>query len=287
MSPRSRLIRLALVALLSFLGGYALARRPVPGAVAATVNGQPISTVELQRETDRRFGKEVLRDLIHQCLIQQQAERQKLKVDNQAIEQRLTLMKSQPQVQAGLQSGELREEDLRRNLATLIPLDQMVEEKLTEQEEEAYFQLHQEELERVEVRHILVSTVEEADKVAQLARKPKADFAALAKTHSQDPQTRDRGGHMGWLHRNELEPELAEELFSLKEGEVSDPLTGGDGIHVFCVTQRQVGLQALLPTVRERLVAEKRGEFLEKLKAQARIEVFPPYQGLDSLKAEE
>lgn len=280
MSTGLRILRLATIAGISFGLGYALAHRhqSPTGKTAARVNGEAISVSELQVELQKRFGADVLRDLVHQRLILQEAKKQKLKQDPAVIEKRLAEMKKQPQVQAMLKSGQVEEGDLRRNLSTLVPLDALVVSQLTVDEENDYLKRHQDEMESVTVQHILLLDPSEADKVYAEARQPKADFGALCKKYSLDSRTKNQGGLLGELHRGELEPDVAETLFHLKTGEVSPPIQGEDGIHLFRLVSSKTGLDELRPQIRERLISARRGDYLEELRAAAKIETVPPYR---------
>lgn len=279
MSEKTRLLRLALVALFSFGAGYGFSwwrQAQARSAVAARVNGEEILASELQNETVKRFGSDVLRDLVHQRLILQEARKRKLAVDPQAIERRLKQMKAQPQAQAMLRSGEVSEADLKRNLSTLVPLEQLVASEIGADEEAEFLQQHAADLESLTVQHILVKDEETARKVAEEARS--GDFGALAKKYSLDKRTAGQGGNLGELHRSELSPEMAEALFELPEGEVSEPIPGQDGFHLFKVLKRRTSLEDLRPQIREMLIMAKRGEFLEDLRSSAKIEVLPPYR---------
>lgn len=275
-----RILRLAVVAGVCFAAGYGLARQQSnPAAkIAARVNGEPIAAAELENELQKRFGADVLRDLVHQRLILQEARKQNVKTDPAVIDKRLAEMKKQPQVQAMLKSGQVEEGDLRRNLSTLVPLDALLQSQLTVEEELEYLKRHQDEMESVTVQHILMLDAAEAEKVQAQAREPKADFAALAKKYSLDSRTKNQGGLLGEVHRGEVSPEIADALFALKEGEVSPPIQSEDGIHLFRVVKSKTGLEELRPEIRERLISARRGDYLEELRSAAKIETLPPYR---------
>lgn len=277
MSTGLRVLRLALVAGFSFAAGFGVARLP-RNEVAARVNGEPISAGELHGELQKRFGPDVLRDLVHQRLILQEARKQNLKIDPSIIDRRLEEMKKQPRAQAMLKAGQTTESDLRRNLSTLVPLDTLVQSQLTVEEEIDYLKRHQDEMESVTVQHILLLDPAEADRVYAEARQPKADFAALAKKHSLDSRTKNQGGLLGEIHRGEVGPEVADVLFALKPGEVAPPVPGEDGIHLFRVVKSKTGLEELRPEIRERLISARRGDYLEELRAGAKIETVAPYR---------
>ena len=59
-----------------------------------------------------------------------------------------------------------------------------------------------------------------AEDVLSRARKPDIDFSRLAKTYSAGP-ARARGGDMGFLTRNQLEPSIAAVVFTLQPGKLA------------------------------------------------------------------
>ena len=280
MSTGLRLARLLAVAGCSFALGYGICwqRARSDREVAARVNGEEIPAAELRSELLKRFGPDVLRDLVHQRLIMQEALKRKVKIDNAQIDKRLKEMKAQPEVQAMLKSGQVEEADLRRNLTTMGPLDALVKGQLTLEEENQFYKQHRSELESLTVQQILLLDKAEAEKVHDEAGKAGSDFAALAKKYSLDSRTRSQGGLLGEVHRGELEPELAETLFALKPGQISDTIESEDGIHIFRVVSSKTGLDELRPQIQERLTAAKRGDFVEELRATAKIETVPPYR---------
>jgi len=69
--------------------------------------------------------------------------------------------------------------------------------------------------------------------VAQLRKG--GDFAALAKAHSDDSVSAEKGGDLGGIKRNStgLPAEVRSTVFGLKPGEVSDPLRQPAGFYIF------------------------------------------------------
>jgi parvulin-like peptidyl-prolyl isomerase len=92
--------------------------------------------------------------------------------------------------------------------------------------------------EHVHARHILVDTLEEAESLHDQLVKG-ADFATLARTYSQDPNTREVEGDLGWFPRGILTvPEVEEVAFSLNPGEFSQPVPSLLGYHIVQVVER-------------------------------------------------
>ena len=98
---------------------------------------------------------------------------------------------------------------------------------------------------RVKLQHILIrvgSRSEEEAKnftdslVAQL--KSGRSFEELAKTYSEGAEAKD-GGEMGWMEKGQLLGEIDEKVFSLNEGETTEPIHSSLGYHIFKVVERQ------------------------------------------------
>jgi peptidyl-prolyl cis-trans isomerase SurA len=58
------------------------------------------------------------------------------------------------------------------------------------------------------------------------------DFAALAKKYSQDVNTAQGGGDLGWFQLDQFGPELANALAPLKDNEISQPFQTDVGWHI-------------------------------------------------------
>lgn len=133
--------------------------------------------------------------------------------------------------------------------------------------------------------HILVKTREEADKLAAELKKAPGRFAELAKKHSQDPGSAEKGGDLGWFGRGMMVPAFEQAAFRQKEGEIGAPVQSDFGWHVIRVTGVQAAKSRSLQEVRGELVAE-----LAKQKGARRFaeaaEAFSNmvYEQADSLK---
>lgn len=113
--------------------------------------------------------------------------------------------------------------------------------------------------ERVQARQILIR-VEEGDAEAEAQARQTlaglrqqleegADFAALAREHSQDPGTADQGGELGWVDRGAFAGTLAEAVFALSVGEVTEPVATRYGVHLVQVQDRRASVTRSLEEV--------------------------------------
>ena len=97
----------------------------------------------------------------------------------------------------------------------------------------------------VETRHILLKVNQDADPdtvkktkdraldILKLAKEGK-DFAKLAKQYSEGP-TRDKGGYLGKFKKEAMVKPFADMAFSLKAGEISEPVRTQFGWHLIKV----------------------------------------------------
>jgi len=90
---------------------------------------------------------------------------------------------------------------------------------------------------RASARHILVSSLDKALELKKQADSG-ADFAALAKSHSSCPSSRD-GGSLGTFSKGDMVPEFDTVVFgALPVGQVSDPVKTQFGYHLIKVEKR-------------------------------------------------
>lgn len=96
-------------------------------------------------------------------------------------------------------------------------------------------------------------------------------FPQLARDQS-DSESRHRNGELGWLSRGELPAKLDDVVFSLDEGVPSQPVTVQDGVHLFFVASinlaRDGGIVEAMPVLRERLLARRMDELINRIVAE-------------------
>lgn len=112
----------------------------------------------------------------------------------------------------------------------------------------------------------------------------RADFAALARTHSQDGSARE-GGDLGWASPGLFVPEFENAMNALKVGEVSQPVPSRFGVHLIQVVERR----QIKPTqadqrnmvraeVREKKLEQAYASWARELRDRAYVEYRQPRQ---------
>jgi peptidyl-prolyl cis-trans isomerase SurA len=119
-----------------------------------------------------------------------------------------------------------------------------------------------------------------AESLGERAREG-ADFAALARQHSDDAATREAGGMLGRLRPGQLHPTLDRLVLGLELGEVSTPVRVGEAVFVIKLLERDESelpsFEESRPELGERVYLEKmakaRRHWLDSLRRQTHVDV--------------
>ena len=131
--------------------------------------------------------------------------------------------------------------------------------------------------EQVDLDVIAVSTEAAANDILKRLQSG-ADFAALAKSTSEDP-TASAGGKLGWVTRTDLNPELAGIVFAIPPGQVvPSPVKSNGKWFVIKIAGRRNQASPPYGEVRDRLrkeiVDERAADWTQKVLAGRTIRVF-------------
>ena len=150
----------------------------------------------------------------------------------------------------------------RRQIAVLtaLPQDLKARVKVTDDEIKAYYEAHKNAFgapERRTVEQIVLANEEEAKKAAEDLKNNKTTWADLARAKGLS----DADLKLGTFTRdNYPDPQLAKDIFSLKEGEISKPLKGALSVSLARVTKIEPG--------HTRSLDEVRNEIADKIKLE-------------------
>lgn len=143
---------------------------------------------------------------------------------------------------------------------------------------------------RVRARHVLLSVPAGADEAArdsvrELADSLRemaaegADFAALAREHSEDPGSARTGGDLGWFERGRMVKPFEDAAFALQPGEVSDVVETPFGLHIIKVEERESPSMDAdrAGQFREQVIGQRRqaslNEYVEQLREPLELEI--------------
>jgi len=147
------------------------------------------------------------------------------------------------------------------------------EERLKEYYKERQAQYNQPEERRSS--HILLTVDEGADQKTIEAVKKKAEeikakldkgesFEKLVKEYSQDPGSKNLKGDIGFFGRGSLDPNYEKALYSMKDGEVSDPVLSKFGYHIIKLTDIHGAKVKPLAEVKDEIVASLKADAANK-----------------------
>ncbi|MEI6667633.1 MAG: SurA N-terminal domain-containing protein [Acidobacteriota bacterium] len=142
--------------------------------------------------------------------------------------------------------------------------------------------------EQVRASHILFKTEgkdeklvrAEAEKVLAEAKKPNADFAALAKKYSEDEPTGKLGGDLDYFAKGRMAPPFDEAAFSLAPDTVSELVKTSFGFHIIKVADKKAATTRTLDQMRaqitEQLAMEKAQKAADVLADQVAAQLKTP-----------
>ena len=139
---------------------------------------------------------------------------------------------------------------------------------------ERYYQDNNEQYstpEQVRAGHILFSTENgddaevrtRAEAVLAEAKADGADFAALAREHSDDEESAALGGDLDFFSRGRMVPAFEETAFSMEPGTISDLVQTEFGFHIIHVVERREASTRPLDGVREQITDQLQRERAE------------------------
>ncbi len=271
------------------------------GTIVAKVNGEQITTTEvdklLAQAQQQGFPvnqSQVLDQLITKKVLLQEAKKQKIKIEDAAIDKYLTDLEAligQP-IEPLLQKMQLTKEEFRAQIQEQLMITQLLADKqqkagsISKEEIEAFYEANEEYFvapEQVNASHILVATEEEAKEILKQI-KAGENFAALAKAKSIDPSAKSNGGNLGFFGKGQMVPEFEKAAFALEVDEVSEPTKSQFGYHIITVHEKKAPGKLSLDQAKadiEKLLLEEKNKksidlYVKDLVSKAKIERFTP-----------
>ncbi|HEU4368657.1 MAG TPA: peptidylprolyl isomerase [Methylomirabilota bacterium] len=285
--------------------------------IIAIVNNDAITLAELQESivsyraenpgrrsgpSDEELRQDFLNRLIDNRLQLQEAEREKITVDdlelNEEFVERIKRygVKTEEEFEKLVRGQGVTVESIKKRLRDGLKVSKLIRRRVTlrvsvtEAEISAYLEENRSKLETglsFHARHILVTPESASDTGWEAARikaemlrsqlQDGADFVELARQHSRDATAKD-GGDLGVLKRGELAPDVEAELLGLVPGQASRPVRSPLGYHVFQLESKETlegpGIRQQIRDILFRQQFDNRLEaWLKEIKQRAIIEV--------------
>lgn len=295
------------------------AKQRVAGPIAK-VNGEAVDGETFYNELDKitqggarnipedrlkKIRENILNRLVEEALLAQEVKKQAIEVTpaelDAEFEKYKTRFKSEEQFQNYLTHGKTTVPAIRERLQSSLALSKLLTKigKLDVTEEDAKkayetgIKMYTEP-EQVHAFHVLARVAENApaDQVAAAQKKAVEalkriqkgeDFAAVAKSASDDAMTKEKGGDLGFFRRGVMVPKFEEAAFAMKAGDVSaEPVRSPFGFHVIKVVERREQRvkpyeevkDQIIDSLKNRNMFKARRDLVEKLTTEAKIEKF-------------
>lgn len=315
---RLALTTFAAVLCASFAFGRAsTARAEVIERIVAVVNDEAIFLSELrtrampflprlmeapehQRETAlRELYGQLLEHLVDEKLIEHAADEMRIRVMNDDVERAIRNV----QMQHGVDGDEFWEavraqgftesqyrSDLRRQILRLKVIHQRVRGRVNITEEDVRRQYERQiqgsaagEQLRFHVAHVYFQLPDgaNASQVAETRRLAATVQDSLTPENFEAAIDQHGGGDLGWLRQGDLPQTLETALLRLQPGQISEPVLGPNGVHVFFLRDRELGnsgvptyeeaKEALFRQMMDQAMARQEQLFLQELRDDAVI----------------
>jgi peptidyl-prolyl cis-trans isomerase SurA len=203
--------------------------------------------------------QKVLSGMIEKRLQLQQAEREKLTVEDAELKEAMEDIQkrvgatTQAQFEEQIKAQGMTYEAVKKRIYDQLMIQRIVRRKValrvsvTEEDIDQYLNANREKLETgltFEARHILFLPQAGTGEDGWQAARRRADdvyarvmsgedFGELAAEFSEDPATAKNGGRLGILKRGELAPDIEKAVLRLSPGEHSPPFRSAVGYHIF------------------------------------------------------
>lgn len=257
-----------------------LAAAEMIDGIAAVVNGELITTYELDKEAasivknaEKRPGPTLekteiraaaLNQLIDKKLVAQKIKELDIKVSDEEVRQAIDDVKKQNNLSPEALVAALNAQGLsfdqyktqiREQMEHLRLMSQEVRSKIQvgEKEMQEYYEANYKRYSEVmfQARHIFFSIGQKAPEsdvkritatAASVLQEIRngKDFAELAKKYSDDSSTAKDGGDLGTFRKGEMLPDIEQVLERMKPGEVSDLVKTSAGLHIIKLEKRFV-----------------------------------------------
>jgi len=230
--------------------GDAKRSKQMPG-VAAIVNGQSISLIELAEECIDRHGKDVLEGAINRLMLDQSLRRRRLRVSNANLEAEIARAAAsmgkvkadgQPDVAGWIEfltesQGITREVYVRDEVWPSVALKKLAGQSVKVTQEDLKRGYEANYGPKIRCRAIVLNNQRRAQEVWEKARELQSlenfdqtldKFGDLAEQYSIEAGSRSLRGEVPPIQKNGGQPILEKEAFSLKPGELSGIVQAGD-----------------------------------------------------------
>lgn len=289
------------------VNGTAIKKGDLQNAVESIQAQMKMMGTTVPPERKDEMYRSLLDDLISTELLAQEAKTRAVAVSDKDVDDFVSQFKDRfPSEQVfqnalkeqGISETQLRS-DVRKQLGIKKLLDKEVMSKVSIPDKEArkFYDENPDkfqEPETVHAAHVLIAVDKDADDKTRAEKKKEAekvladakagkDFAELAKEHSGDPGSKDKGGDLGFFGHGEMVKSFEDAAFALKKpGDLSGVVESPYGYHVIKLIEKKPGRKVPFDEVKKDvsdfLKEKKAGDlaktYVDGLRKKAQVKIF-------------
>ncbi|EEL51756.1 peptidylprolyl isomerase PrsA [Bacillus cereus] len=198
-----------------------------------TVATSKVSTIkkdDFDKQLKERYGQDMLYEMMAQDIMTE-----KYKVSDDEVDKEFKKAKEQfgDQFKTVLESNRLKDEDdFKDQIRFKLAMDKAIKQSVTEKDVKANYKPE------IKASHILVNDEKTANDIKKQLDEG-ASFEELAKQHSQDPGSKEKGGDLGYFGPGKMASEFEEAAYKLNVGEISKPIKSSHGYHIIKLTDKK------------------------------------------------
>ncbi|RFB53381.1 peptidylprolyl isomerase [Bacillus thuringiensis] len=199
----------------------------------ATSKSGNLTKEEFNKELKEKAGESVLQQVMLEKILLD-----KYKVSDDETKKKVDELKKEmgDSFKSYLTQKNVRNEDeLKDKLKTQMAFEKAIKASITEKEIKDYYKPI------LKVSHILVKDEKMAKEIKEKINNGE-DFTTLAKEHSEDPGSKEKGGELGELNSfqmDRMDPKFKETTYKLEAGQVSEPIKSSFGYHIIKMTEKK------------------------------------------------
>ena len=268
--------------------------------VVAIVDGQPILASELRQAVDTKAAVE---QLIERRLLQAEAKRRGIEIDDQALKQAIEQIRQrnnipdlatlQRAVQASGRSWEQYQRELKEQLIERQIMSAIMARgtQVTDRELKQALKRQPKLMEQRRLSHILLRLEPGAKEweIIDATERAKAlleridqgeDFAQVARANSEDPSA-GQGGDLGWISLGLTDAAFEKAAFSARKDDVVGPVRSAFGVHLIHVRAVRRSLEnddqreQLRNQLRQKNARKALAETLRQARQRALVKLLP------------
>lgn len=254
----------------------------------AEVNGKPISKDDYKKEVDfygsflasqQNLKQSIVQIMVQDRLIREDLEKNNIKITDKEVTDAFmdTVSKAGGQEQFDKMLDDynfdvdMYKENVKKNLMYIKHKEWFDEtHPVTDEEINKYFEEHKDEFKKVDASHILVEDEATAKEIKEKLDNGE-DWDKLASEYSKDTANADDGGHLGEFSQGDMVAEFNDKVFSMKAGEISDPVKTQFGYHIIKLNKIIDSIDDSKEQIKEKLAEEKYADYFKELNDNADI----------------